>query len=33
VEAAIHLTVGKIIVYIIAGLIIGLLARLLVPGR
>jgi uncharacterized membrane protein YeaQ/YmgE (transglycosylase-associated protein family) len=32
-EAAIDLTIGKIIVYVVAGLIIGLLARLLVPGR
>ena len=32
-EAAIHLTLGRIIVYIVAGLIIGLVARLIVPGR
>ena len=32
-EATIHLTVGKIIIYILTGLIIGLLARLIVPGR
>jgi uncharacterized membrane protein YeaQ/YmgE (transglycosylase-associated protein family) len=32
-EAAIDLTIGKIIIYIVAGLIIGLVARLLVPGR
>src|ERR671930_2372168 len=32
-EAAIHLTIGKIIIYIVAGLIIGLVARLIVPGR
>jgi uncharacterized membrane protein YeaQ/YmgE (transglycosylase-associated protein family) len=32
-EAAIDITIGKIIIYIVAGLIIGLLARLVVPGR
>ncbi len=31
--AAVHITIGDIIVYIIAGLIIGAIARLLVPGR
>jgi uncharacterized membrane protein YeaQ/YmgE (transglycosylase-associated protein family) len=28
-----HITVGSIIVYILAGAIIGALARLIVPGR
>ncbi len=31
--AEIDITIGDVIVYIIAGLIIGALARLLVPGR
>ena len=32
-EAAIDITVGDVIIYILAGLVIGFLARLLVPGR
>jgi uncharacterized membrane protein YeaQ/YmgE (transglycosylase-associated protein family) len=31
--AEMHLTFGSILVYIVAGLIIGAIARLLVPGR
>jgi uncharacterized membrane protein YeaQ/YmgE (transglycosylase-associated protein family) len=31
--ADIDITVGDIIIYIVAGLVIGALARLLVPGR
>ena len=31
--ADINITVGEVIVYIIAGLVIGAIARLLVPGR
>jgi uncharacterized membrane protein YeaQ/YmgE (transglycosylase-associated protein family) len=30
---AMHITFGDILVYIVAGLIIGAIARLLVPGR
>ena len=32
-EAAIDITIGEILIYILAGLVIGFLARLIVPGR
>ena len=32
-QAAIDITVGDIIIYILAGIVIGFLARLIVPGR
>jgi uncharacterized membrane protein YeaQ/YmgE (transglycosylase-associated protein family) len=32
-EADFHITIGKILIYILAGIVIGFLARLLVPGR
>ncbi|MDP9342535.1 MAG: GlsB/YeaQ/YmgE family stress response membrane protein [Actinomycetota bacterium] len=32
-EAAFDITVGEILLYLVAGLVIGLLARLLVPGK
>ena len=31
--ADVHITLGKILIYILAGIVIGFLARLLVPGR
>jgi len=32
-EATFHVTVGDVLIYILAGIVIGFLARLLVPGR
>jgi uncharacterized membrane protein YeaQ/YmgE (transglycosylase-associated protein family) len=32
-QAAFHITVGEILIYILAGIVIGFLARLIVPGK